>query len=126
MTSVLIVLLLGLLAFACSPGEKATTAASPTVAPAATPGPASLSTPERHVVIIKDFAFNPPRATIKSGESITWRNMDTVPHTSTGAEWNSGTIQSGQAYSRVFDKPGTYSYRCTIHPFMDPATVEVQ
>lgn len=37
---------------------------------------------------------------------------------------SSAALATGQSYSYTFTKPGTYSYLCTIHPFMT-ATVTV-
>jgi plastocyanin len=77
-------------------------------------------------VSIKDFAFNPPNATVAPGTSVTWVNNDQVPHTATANDgtFDSGTLQPGQSYSFAFDKPGTYAYHCNIHPYMT-ATITV-
>src|SRR5215211_4203530 len=77
-------------------------------------------------VSIKNFAFNPPNTTVSAGTTVTWVNNDQVPHTPTANDgaFDSGTLQPGQSYSFVFDKPGTYAYHCNIHPDMS-ATVTV-
>ena len=77
-------------------------------------------------VSIKNFAFNPPNATVAPGTTVTWVNNDQVPHTATANDgaFDSGTLQPGQSYSFKFDKPGTYAYHCNIHPDMT-ATVTV-
>jgi plastocyanin len=79
-------------------------------------------------VSIKNFAFNPPNATVSPGTTVTWVNNDQVPHTVTATNpagvFDSGTLQPGQSYSFAFDKPGTYAYHCNIHPDMT-ATVSV-
>jgi plastocyanin len=69
---------------------------------------------------IKNFAFNPPNATVAPGTTVTWVNDDQVPHTVTANDgaFDSGTLQPGQSYSFAFDKPGTYAYHCNIHPYM--------
>ena len=71
-------------------------------------------------VSIKGFAFNPPNATVAPGTTVTWVNDDQAPHTATANDgaFDSGTLQPGQSYSFVFDKPGTYAYHCNIHPDM--------
>src|SRR5919112_348935 len=71
-------------------------------------------------VSIKGFAFNPPNATVTPGTTVTWVNDDQAPHTATANDgaFDSGTLQPGQSYSFVFDKPGTYTYHCNIHPDM--------
>src|SRR5215217_801902 len=77
-------------------------------------------------VSIKDFAFNPPNATVAPGTTVTWVNNDQTAHTVTANDgaFDSGTLQPGQSYSFAFDKAGTYAYHCNIHPDMT-ATVSV-
>jgi plastocyanin len=77
-------------------------------------------------VSIKNFAFNPPNATVSAGTTVTWVNNDQGPHTATANDgtFDSGTLQPGQSYSFTFDKAGTYAYHCNIHPYMT-ATVTV-
>jgi plastocyanin len=81
---------------------------------------------ETMTVSIKNFAFDPPNATVAPGTTVTWVNNDQVPHTVTANDgaFDSGTLQPGQSYSFAFDKPGTYAYHCNIHPDMT-ATVAV-
>jgi plastocyanin len=47
-------------------------------------------------------------------------NADQVQHsvTSEDGAFDSGLIDSGRSFERVFDRPGSYSYHCTPHPFM--------
>lgn len=71
-------------------------------------------------VTIHNFAFGPQTVTIKAGTTMNWMNQDTEAHTvtsDTGA-FNSPVLQPGASYSFTFAKAGTYSYHCTIHPFM--------
>lgn len=79
-------------------------------------------------VAVKNFAFSPASLTVKVGTTVTWTNQDTDAHTVTSQN-NAGPLASqalstGQTYSYTFTKAGTYSYLCTIHPFMT-ATVTV-
>jgi amicyanin len=79
-------------------------------------------------VAIKNFAFSPATLKVKVGTTVTWTNQDTDAHTVTsagsGGALHSAALNSHATYSYTFTKPGTYSYLCTIHPFMT-ATVEV-
>ncbi len=79
-------------------------------------------------VAIKNFAFAPASVTVKVGTTVTWTNQDTDAHTVTSQNnagpLNSQALNTGQGYSYTFTAPGTYSYLCTIHPFMT-ATVTV-
>lgn len=79
-------------------------------------------------VAIKNFAFAPATLKVKVGTTVTWTNQDTDAHTVTstgsGGPLRSAALNTHATYSYTFTKPGTYSYLCTIHPFMT-ATVEV-
>lgn len=71
-------------------------------------------------VSIVDFAFSPEEITIAPGESVTWTNDDGAPH---GLEYRDGApgvnpLLPGSAFTRRFDKPGTYEYNCSVHPYM--------
>ena len=81
-----------------------------------------------NAVSIMNFAFSPAALTVKAGTTVTWTNKDSDAHTVTsqgsGGPLASAALSTGQSYSYTFTKPGTYSYLCTIHPFMT-ATVTV-
>ena len=69
-------------------------------------------------VTIQNFAYNPVTITISKGQTVTWTNMDSAPHTitSTTGDFNSGPISQGQTFSHTFNNAGTFEYSCTIHP----------
>ena len=70
---------------------------------------------------IKDFAFNPQRITVKSGQKITWINHDEEPHTvvSVGKKFpRSSALDTDQEFSITAGTPGTYEYFCSVHPKM--------
>jgi plastocyanin len=79
-------------------------------------------------VEIAEFAFDPGTATIQACDSVVWANEDEQAHTATGdgdQRWNTGNLQPGEAGEPVrFESPGSYTYRCALHPFMT-GTVEV-
>jgi plastocyanin len=71
-------------------------------------------------VSIANFAFTPGEITITPGESVTWTNDDGAPH---GLEFRDGAtgtdlLLPGASFSRRFDRPGTYDYNCSVHPYM--------
>ena len=70
-------------------------------------------------VSIANFAFSPAAITVKAGATVTWTNQDEDAHTVaiTGAPV-SQPLQNGDTFTHVFAQPGTYSYLCTIHPYM--------
>jgi len=64
------------------------------------------------------FRFSPSSITVGAGDTVSWTNNGNEPHDVTGSGLASGTLQSGQGYSHTFASPGTFSYICSIHPFM--------
>lgn len=78
-------------------------------------------------VSMMDLQFQPQNIRVSAGDTITWTNDDSVVHTATAdnGEFDSGHLEPGQTFSHVFGEPGTYDYRCTIHPTM-VGTVTVQ
>ncbi len=80
-----------------------------------------------NAVTIQNFAFNPITTTISTGQTVTWTNMDSVPHTitSTTGVFSSGPISPGKTFSYTFNNAGTYEYSCTIHPTMQHGKVTV-
>ncbi len=71
-------------------------------------------------VKIDNFTFNPPRATVKAGTTVTWVNEDDIPHTitSTTKQFKSKTLDTDDKFSFTFTMPGTYDYFCSLHPHM--------
>jgi plastocyanin len=71
-------------------------------------------------VFIQGMAFSPSTITVTAGTAVTWTNKDAVTHnvTSNPALFSSGGLVQGATYSFTFATPGTYSYKCTIHPSM--------
>jgi LPXTG-motif cell wall-anchored protein len=71
-------------------------------------------------VTISDFHFTAATTTVHVGDAITWTNDGPSAHTATANDgsFNTGTLNRGQSASHTFTQPGTYSYICTIHPFM--------
>jgi plastocyanin len=88
--------------------------------------PAQTATKDA-MIQIKDFDFKPMNVTILVGGSVTWKNLDGEPHTVTSTEglFRSGAIDQDESFTFKFDKPGVYSYLCSIHSKMR-ATVTVQ
>lgn len=71
-------------------------------------------------VRIKDFRYGPKVLHVRTNEAITFQNDDPEPHTVTaiGNAFDSGSIDSGAAWTHRFTHPGTYWYVCTFHPYM--------
>ena len=117
--AVLAIALLALVGCAGSTPAANTPSTSATPAPGA--GTAAAS------VAISNFAFSPADLTVKVGDSVTWTNNDSVAHTITSdaGDFDSGSIAQGATYTHKFDKAGTVSYHCAVHPSMT-AKITVQ
>ena len=108
------------------------TSLEPFMTPQATPG----ATPEAETHLVEmtdDLRFVPERLTLTAGDTVVWRTVGTIPHTSTcdadqanqpeqhverpqGAEpWDSGLVGQGEEYSRAFPVAGQYTYFCVPH-----------
>jgi plastocyanin len=74
---------------------------------------------ELHVAI-SGYAFAPARIAVHPGDTVVWTNRDTVPHTVTalGGGFASPALDTGESFTQVFRAPGSYAYRCSIHPEM--------
>jgi plastocyanin len=66
--------------------------------------------------------FSPANfTTAKVGQAVAWSNGDGTTHTVTSkgsSLFDSGNIPSGGTFSYTFTSAGTYTYYCTIHPWM--------
>jgi plastocyanin len=87
---------------------------------AAGQAPAAASAGAREVDIgAKDFAFDPKDASIAPGGKVTVSNKGQAPHTLTfdDVQLDTGQIAPGATADLTApDKPGSYSYRCNVHP----------
>jgi plastocyanin len=86
--------------------------------------------------------YKPNQITINVNDTVRWINNDTEPHTVTSGTggglnsllansqgkpsglFDSGLFSPGGSVSLKFDKPGSYRYFCTVHPWME-GTVNV-
>ncbi len=89
------------------------------------PAPGSASKTAK--VTIQNFAYSPADITVQKGTTVTWTNLDSVQHTVTSDTglFDSGRLSQDQTWSYTFNNAGTFSYHCTIHPYMK-GTVTVQ
>jgi plastocyanin len=93
-----------------------------TVTGQATEAPAAASTAARQASVeVKDFEFVKPETSVAPAGTVTFRNTGNAPHTATfdDVPLDTGNIAPGSRGELTApDKPGSYSYRCTIHPRM--------
>ena len=80
---------------------------------------APAGTPVAAEIRISSLKFATDTVRIAPGQSVRWVNGDPVEHTvSFDVEPGSPLIPPNASYIHRFDKPGTYPYHCTPHPFM--------
>ena len=79
------------------------------------------------VVAIKPAGFSPVTRTIQTGDSIRWRNDDTVDHqvVADNGHFASPILKPKQTYQRLFSIAGTYRYRDALEP-AERGTIVVQ
>ena len=98
-------------------------AADDAAKPAEPDQPAQTEAPsEPGTVAMRDVKFVPERLTIKVGETVTWRNDESLDHNvfaQKGAKFQSRAFGEGGTYTFTAKKPGTIDYVCTLHPGMD-------
>lgn len=80
----------------------------------------SEKTAAKYQINIQDFNFQPMNVTVPEGATVTWTNKDEEPHTvySNDDVFKSKALDSDEAFSFTFTKPGTYKYFCSVHPKM--------
>jgi plastocyanin len=83
-------------------------------------GPAQASAGPREVDVgVADFTFQPNNASVAAGGTVQVANRGQASHTMTfdDVDIDTGTIDPGaSAKVTAPDAPGSYSYRCTVHP----------
>jgi nitrite reductase (NO-forming) len=70
--------------------------------------------------------YDPTSAEVKTSTTITWTNDDTLPHTVTSGnadtgpsgEFDSGVLMGSGSFTHTFDKAGSFDYYCALHPYM--------
>jgi plastocyanin len=74
---------------------------------------------------LTDDAYDPTPIQINVGDTITWTNDDSQPHTVTADEnavptgqFDSGIMAPAATWEHTFDTPSNYSYYCILHPNM--------
>jgi plastocyanin len=82
----------------------------------------SLSAQTQHTITMGAMTFIPANMSINEGDEIIWSNTSSNVHTSTSGTnctsdglWDSGNINPGATFSRVFSAAGTYPYYCIYH-----------
>jgi plastocyanin len=72
--------------------------------------------------------YVPAEATVKAGDTVTWKNDDTTIHTATSGRYatpdgrfDTSLVSPGQSSKPISvpNEPSQYPYFCTLHPWME-------
>jgi plastocyanin len=86
------------------------------------------------------LAFDPKEVQVATGQTVTWVGGDNITHVLVEGEYEVGSdglrtsetddkafnlrlTKTGQKVSHTYDKPGTFTYYCTIHKGMNGTVV---
>jgi plastocyanin len=74
---------------------------------------------------ISAWGYGPASIGVVTGQTVTFTNSGTSPHdaTATDGSWNTPLLQPGQSATVTFSTPGTFSYTCVLHPWMQGTVV---
>jgi plastocyanin len=110
--------LAAILAFAlgaCASGKATGLPAGPTTAPAGKGCSSGID-------MTDSLKFDPQECTVKVGDTVTWTNTGSVPHTVTAEDlktFDSGdpskAIGGGGTFKFTFAKAGSFPYFCRLH-----------
>lgn len=69
-------------------------------------------------VNIRSTGFAPRNVTINGGDTVQWRNVDTVAHqvVANNGSFASGILPRNGVYAKRLDAPGLYNYHDGLHP----------
>jgi len=89
-------------------------------------GSDNLTTPPSDIVILiggvrGNMSFEPASVTVRLGQSVAFRNMDSVTHDidQDAGRWDAGEIEPGAIGPSVrMTAAGPQPYHCVIHPSM--------
>jgi plastocyanin len=79
--------------------------------------PASAAEP---TVTISNFAFTPSELKVAAGSTVIFKNSDDTVHSLVADDggFRSPALDTDGEFSHAFTRPGTYTYHCGLHPFM--------
>jgi len=83
-------------------------------------------------IAIKDCAFSPTVSRVPVGATVSWKNVDKLPHVISGVGWGSVSgyvaagvpmLQPGETFAHTFTTAGLYPYACYLHPGMSGVVI---
>ena len=81
---------------------------------------AEQTAPTAHRVEIRQFKFVPETLDVTPGDTVTWVNLDIVPHTVTAIDesWDSANLNPDMEWSTTVTASMPGDYFCKYHPSM--------
>jgi plastocyanin len=73
-----------------------------------------------HAVAIKGMKFVPAEISVAAGDTVTFTNEDSAPHTATANDgsFDTGRLSKGQSATVTISAAGDFAYICKVHPSM--------
>jgi len=73
-----------------------------------------------HAVAIQSMKFVPADLSVKVGDTVTFTNMDSAPHTGTANDgsFETGKLSKGKSATVTIGSAGDHAYFCKIHKKM--------
>jgi plastocyanin len=108
------------LAYACG-GSSYNPNTPTTPTPASGSGSASADVTITIVGMNGSLSFSPNPAIVKVGQTVSWKNADTLTHTATadGGAFNTNGVGTGSTSAPItMAAAGSFAYHCTVHPSM--------
>lgn len=80
---------------------------------------------------IEEFEYHPPEVRVRPGTTVVWTNQDRFRHdvmvlaknSPAPADLKSPLVGYREKIAIKFDVPGTYTYICSVHPFMQATVI---
>ncbi len=78
-----------------------------------------------HIIEIYKMKFQTKSLDVKIGDTVTWVNMDLVPHTATAKDksWDSGRLKKGESFTLTITDETALDYFCFYHRQMKAGLV---
>jgi plastocyanin len=71
------------------------------------------------------WGFDPKTLTVQAGQAVKFTNTGKISHTATQSQgaFDTGFLKGGESATLTFDTPGTYTFFCQPHPWMQGTVV---
>lgn len=73
-----------------------------------------------HAVAIQGMKFSPANLAVAPGDTVTFTNMDSAPHTATASDgsFDTGRLSRGESATVAIGAAGSFDYICLLHRSM--------